>query len=173
MKTLVATFHTPAALLRAAERAKSEGFPPQDALTPFPVDGIDGVLGLKQTDIRRWMGIAGFSAAAAAYALEYYSAVIDYPYDSGGRPLNSWPVFLLFPFELGILVAAITGFIRFLVHCGFPSPYHPLFEVRGIDRATSDRFFLAVETVKEETAENRLREVLEAEGASSISEVEP
>ncbi len=70
-------------------------------------------------------------------------------------------------------MAGITGFIRFLIHCGLPRPYHRLFDVRGIERATSDRFFLAVETVKEETAEQRLREVLEAEGASSISEVEP
>jgi len=54
-----------------------------------------------------------------------------------------------------------------------PTPHHPLFDVRGIERASSDRFFLAVETVKEESAENRLREILEAEGASSISEVEP
>ena len=92
---------------------------------------------------------------------------------SGGRPFNSWPVFLLFPFELGILVAGITGFIRLLIHCGLPSPHHPLFDVRGIERATSDRFFLTVQTVKEETAENRLRELLEGEGASSISEVKP
>ena len=105
MKTLVATFHTPEALMRAAEKAKAEGFPPEDALTPFPIDGIDGVLGLKQANIRRPMAFAGFSAAAFAYALEWYSAAIAYPYNSGGRPFNSWPVFLLFPFELGVLVA--------------------------------------------------------------------
>ncbi len=111
MKTLVATFHTPEALMRAAEKTKAEGFPPEDALTPFPIDGIDGVLGLKQANIRRRMAFAGFSAAAFAYALEWYSAAIAYPYNSGGRPFNSWPVFLLFPFELGVLVAGITGFI--------------------------------------------------------------
>ena len=173
MKTLVATFHTPEALMRAAMKAKEKGFPPEDALTPFPINGIDSVLGLKLANVRRPMALAGFSAAAFAYALEWYSAAIAYPYDSGGRPFNSWPVFLLFPFELGVLVAAITGFIALLIHCGLPSPHHPLFDVRGIERASSDRFFLAVETVKEQSAENRLRQILEAEGASSISEVEP
>ncbi len=154
MKTLVATFHTPEALMRAAEKAKEEGFPSEDALTPFPVAGIDGVLGLKQANIRRPMAIAGFSAAAFAYALEWYSAAIAYPYDLGGRPFNSWPVFLLFPFELGILVAAITGFVALLIHCGLPSPHHSLFDVRGVERASSDRFLLAVETAKEESAEH-------------------
>ncbi len=173
MKRVIATFHTPEALMRAAAKAKSEGFRPEDALTPFPIEGIDGVLGLRQAGIRRPMAYAGFSAAAFAYALEWYSSAIAYPYNSGGRPFNSWPVFLLFPFELGVLVACITGFVALLIHCGLPSPHHPLFEVRGIERATSDRFFLAVDTVKEESAENRLREILEGEGASSISEVEP
>lgn len=174
MKTLVATFHTPEALMRAARKAKEEGFPPEDALTPFPIEGIDAVCGLKQANIRKPMAYAGFSAAAFAYALEWYSAALAYPYDFGARPaLNSWAVFLLFPFELGILAAGITGFITLLIHCGLPSPYHPLFDVRGIERASSDQFFLAVQTVKEERAEKRLREILEGEGASSISEVGP
>jgi ActD protein len=174
MKTLVATFHTPEALLRAAEKAKAEGFPPEDALTPFPIEEFEAVLGLKQASIRSPMAIAGFSAAAFAYALEWYSAALAYPYDSGARPpLNSWAVFLLFPFELGILVAGITGFIAFLIYCGLPSLYHPLFDVRGIDQATSDRFLLMVKTVWEENPEKRLREILEGEGASSISEVGP
>ncbi len=174
MKTLVATFHTPEALMRAAEKAKAEGFAPADALTPFPIKGMESVLGLKQANIRKPMAYAGFSAAAAAYASELYSAAIAYPYNSGDRPpLNSWAVLLLFPFELGILVAAITGFIALLIHCGLPSLYHPLFEVRGTDRATSDRFLLMVKTVREEDPERKLRELLDTEGASSIAEVEP
>ncbi len=173
MTKLVAAFHTPEALLRAAQKVKSEGFTPGDALTPFPLDGLEGILGLRQGNIRGPMAIAGFSAAAFAYALEWYSAAIAYPYNSGGRPFNSWPVFLLFPFELGVLAAGITGFIAFLIHCGLPSLYHPLFDVRGVERATSDRFFLTVGTSEEENEQKRLRELLEAEGASSISEVEP
>jgi hypothetical protein len=174
MKTLVATFHAPEALMRAAEKARAEGFTPEDALTPFPVAGIDNVLNLKQANIRKPMAYAGFAAAAGAYSLELYSAALAYPYNSGDRPpLNSWAVLLLFPFELGILAAGITGFVAFLIHCGLPSPYHPLFEVRGLDRATSDRFFLMVKTIREEKPERKLRELLEAEGASAISEVEP
>ncbi len=173
MTKLVAAFHTPEALVRAAQKAKAEGFPPEDALTPFPIEGIEGVLGLSQAGIRRPMAIAGFSAAAFAYALEWYSAAIAYPYNSGGRPFNSWPVFLLFPFELGVLAAGITGFIAFLIHCGLPSPHHPLFEARGIERATSDRFFLTVGASEKGDEDNRLRDILEAEGASSISEAAP
>ena len=59
MKTLVATFHTPEALMRAARKAKEEGFPPEDALTPFPIEGIDAVCGLKQANIRKPMAYRG------------------------------------------------------------------------------------------------------------------
>ncbi len=159
MKRLVAVFHTPEALVRAAEKMKAEGVTPEDALTPFPLDGLEGALGLQQPLIRKPMAIAGFSAAAFAYGIEWYSAAVAYPLNSGGRPFNSWPVFLLVPFEVGILAAGITGFITFLIRCGLPSPYHPLFEVRGIERATSDRFLLTVDASQSEDAETRLRQL--------------
>ena len=59
------------------------------------------------------MFIAGMLMAALAYGTEYYSAVIGYPYNSGGRPLDAWPAFMLVPFAIGILAAAIAGFITF------------------------------------------------------------
>ena len=58
------------------------------------------------------------SAASASRrwptALEWYSAVFDYPIDSGGRPLNSWPAFMLLPFAIGIFGAAICRLHRLL-----------------------------------------------------------
>ena len=75
------------------------------------------------------MFIGGVAMAAAAYGLEYYSAVINYPYNSGGRPLDAWPAFMLVPFAIGILVAAIAGFATLLVECGLPRLHHA--SVRG------------------------------------------
>ena len=113
MKTLVATFHTPEALMQAAQKAKAEGFALEDTLTPFPVEGIDGVLGLKKANIRRPMALAGFSAAAFAYALEWYSAAIAYPYNSGGRPFNSWPYSSSFRSSLACLSPGSLASLRF------------------------------------------------------------
>ena len=53
--------------------------------------------------------------ALVAYGTEYHSAVFSYPYNSGGRPFDAWPTFMLVPFATGILVAAIAGFITFLI----------------------------------------------------------
>jgi len=60
------------------------------------------------------MFAGGILIAAMALGGEYYTAVIDYPYNVGGRPLNSWPAVMLVPFATGILGATIAGFnIRF------------------------------------------------------------
>ena len=54
------------------------------------------------------MLVAGLTMAAFAYGLQWYSSVVNYPLDVGGRPLNSWPVFMLVPFEVGVLAAVIV-----------------------------------------------------------------
>jgi hypothetical protein len=96
--------------------------------------------------------------------------VIDYALNTGGRPLNSWPVFLLVPFEVGMLTAALSGFAAFLWNCGLPCLHHPVFDTAQFERATQDRFFLlAVQTGEEERSAS-LRELLNHSGALAVRE---
>ena len=106
------------------------------------------------------MLIAAIGVAAFAYGLEFWSAVYAYPIDSGGRPLDSWPVFLLVPFEVGVLAAAIAGFVALLALCGLPRLHHPVFEWDRIERATDDRYFLLLEAPDEAREGERLRSLL-------------
>jgi hypothetical protein len=131
-------------LCAAARNVRTRGFEPIDALTPCPVEGLDDILRLEDSPIRWPMLIAALAVAASAYAVEFWTAVYAYPIDSGGRPLNSWPIFLLVPFEVGVLAAAVAGFAALLVLCGLPRLHHPLFDCDAIERATSDRYFLLV-----------------------------
>ena len=89
-----------------------------------------------------------------------WSAIFAYPIDSGGRPLNSWPIFLLAPFEVGVLAAGLAGFAAFLVLCGLPRLNHPLFDWDRIERATDDRYFLLMAAPEDEQADTRLRALL-------------
>lgn len=171
MKWLVAVFESPEALVKGADKLKAEGCPAEDALTPFHVHGIEDALNTKRPPVRRAMAIAGFSVAAFAYFIEWMSLAIAYPFNSGDRPFNSWQVFLLVPFEAGVLAAGIAGFVTMLYTCGLPSLYHPVFDVRGIERATSDRFFLIVNPTTDERTEDRVRGLLVSEGAIFIEEM--
>jgi hypothetical protein len=141
---LLAEFVQARQLADAARAAGRYQYRLIDAFTPFPVEGVAELLPSRSSRIRPAMFIAGFAMAALAYGTELYSAVIGYPYNSGGRPLNAWPAFMLVPFATGILLAAIAGLTAFLWETRLPRLHDPLFAVEGFERATQDRFVLAL-----------------------------
>ncbi len=141
---LVAEFDDPAPLVDAARRIHAHGYRKVEAYTPYQVKELDDIL-----EEKRWLpaivlvgGICGF---LTAWGMEFYIAVIDYPTNVGGRPLNSWPSFIVIMFELTILFASLFAFFGMLSLCGFPRPHHQMFNLRNFARASSDHFFLCVE----------------------------
>lgn len=170
-RQFAAEFGTPEQLLGAARQLRDDGHILLDAFTPFPVAELDAVLPPKSSRIRLVMLVAGIAMAAFAYGLQWYSSVIDYPLDVGGRPLNSWPVFMLVPFEVAILAAVIGGFIAFLANCRLPRLHHPVFDIVGFERASQDRFFLLATASEAQQQGNSLRHELERAGALSVSEL--
>lgn len=170
-RPLLAEFPDPATLIAAARRMeRGAGFAVLDAFTPFPLEELEELVDAPGPRIRLAMFLAGFSTAAFAFGLQWYSAVIGYPINSGGRPLNSWPVFLLVPFEVGIFAAALGGFIALLWTTGLPQLHRPMFEMPSFERATQDHYFLLAKGENDRTSAD-LRELLRSAGALSITEV--
>jgi Protein of unknown function (DUF3341) len=167
---LIAEFTDANALLAAARDSQSAGDRVIDAFSPFPIEGLSELLGATSTRLRVAMAIGGLIIAGLMLGAEYYSAVIGYPVNSGGRPLNSWPTFVMPPFAVGILGAAVFGFIALMWETGLPRLNDPLFDVAGFDQASQKRFLLAIAPTSQSdmsvTAE-RLRRA----GAIAIREV--
>jgi hypothetical protein len=88
--------------------------------------------------------LGGICGALTAYGMQWYSAVIDYPLDVGGRPLHSWPSFVPITFELTVLFAAIAGVLGMLAMNGLPKLYHPVFNAPEFRLASQTRFFLCI-----------------------------
>ena len=141
-----------------------------DAFAPFPVEDLEQLIPARRSATPVTMLLAGFSTAVFAFALQWYSAVLDYPINSGGRPLNSWPVFLLVPFEVGIFAAALAGFIALLWSTGLPKLHNPLFDIPGFERASQDHYFLLARGESDETT-LELRHLLRTAGATRVTEV--
>ncbi len=168
---LLAEFASADTLRFVARTSRQAGLHPRDAFSPFPIEGLAETLGAPATALRAVMFGGGVTAAGLAYGLEWYSAVLAYPIDSGGRPLHSWPAFLLVPFAVGILAAAVSGFIAFMLQTGLPRLHHPLFEVGAVGRATSSAFLLALDLPPDSRALRHARKWLSDAGAIEIWQV--
>jgi hypothetical protein len=170
---LLAEFTDEKRFVAVARRARNNRYRLVDAYTPFPVEDVLELLEHRRSHIRVAMLIGGFAMAALAYGTEYYSAVISYPYNSGGRPFDAWLTFMLFPFAIGILVAAVAGFTTFLIETGLPRLHDPLFAVAGFERASQDRFVLALERPGADDERRRMIDELHGAGAAAVREVAP
>src|SRR5262252_6097744 len=169
---LMAEFAEPEALLEAARRSFAEGYRRMDAYSPFPIDGLAEAIGFRKTRLPLLVLIGGIIGCIGGFYLQYWVAVIDYPLNIGGRPLNSWPMFIPVTFELTVLVAGLTAVLGMLALNGLPMPYHPVFHVERFTGATRDRFFLCIEAADPKFDCERTRDFLQSLQPREVTEVE-
>jgi hypothetical protein len=169
---LMAEFETVDALFAATRRARQAGYRDMDAYTPYAVEGLAEELGESKSRIPLVVLIGGLVGASAGFLMQYWSMAIDYPFNAGGRPLNSWPAFIPVAFEMMILVASFSAFLSMLFMNDLPRPHHPLFNVPQFARASQDRFFLCIEATDPQFDPQRTLEFLSgAESHLGIVEV--
>ncbi len=170
---LMAEFDNPTALVAAAERARLEGYRNMDAYSPIPIEELNDALGLRRTRLPMLVLLGGILGGVGGYGLEYWSSVIAYPLNVGGRPLHSWPHFIPVTFETTVLGAALTAFVGMWALNKLPMPYHPVFNVPAFARASSDRFFLVIESTDPRFDRHSTQQFLEAQHPVGVSEVAP
>src|SRR3982751_785825 len=82
---VIAEFARPEPLLAATRAAYKAGYRKMDAYTPYAVDGLAEALGFTRTRVPLITLIGGIVGALTAYLMQWYSAVVDYPLNVGGR----------------------------------------------------------------------------------------
>ncbi len=142
---LLAEFENPTDLVVAVEKAHHAGYRKMDAYTPFPVEGLSEALGFRKTRLPLIIFFGGLLGGLGGFWMQYWCMAIDYPLNIGGRPLNSWPMFIPVTFEMTILIAAFSAVVGMLGLNGLPTPYHSLFNVPRFEAASRDGFFFCIE----------------------------
>jgi len=142
---VLAEFACEADFSRAMGEAREKGVRIVDGYAPFLPEAGRDPRDRGPLLVTIALAIAGFAAAGGFYLLEWWTATLAYPFDSGGRPANSWPAFIMAPFEFGVFCAGLFGFLALLALCGLPRPHQGLFAVEGAERLSQDRYGLALE----------------------------
>ena len=168
---VMAEFDAPAAFIAAAERTREAGYTRLDAFSPYPIEAVNDALDLPRTRLPWIVFFGGLTGTIAGYGLEYWSSVIAYPLNIGGRPLHSMPSFIIPAYETTILCAAFAAVIGMIMLNGLPRPYHPVFNVPQFAAATSDRFFLLIEARDPKFDITATRRFLEELGPLGVTDV--
>ncbi len=91
---ILAAFETPQTIYTACESVRDEGFRHWDALTPFPVHGLDRAMGVPPSKVP-WivLGMAIFGMLAG-FTIQWWTTAVDYPIMIAGKPFFSWPAWI-------------------------------------------------------------------------------
>ncbi len=168
---IVAEFTEPGEVLAAARQAHAAGFRRMDAYTPFAVEELAEALGQEHSGVAPITLACGITGGLTGFSMQWYAAVVDYPLNVGGRPLDSWPMFVPITFELTILFAALGTAIGMLVLNRLPQPHHAVFDTPFFEERSHSRFYLCIEAADPRFHPGEVRGFLEALKPAAIWEV--
>jgi len=169
---VLAEFDSAQALLDAANQVRIAGYTRADGFSPFPIHGLAEALGFRERWVSKIVLGAGITGLLAGWGLEYWTQVIDFPMNIGGRPFNAWVSFIPPAFETTILFASLSAVIGMIVMNGLPQPYHPVFNVPSFVRASQDRFFLAIEAADPKFDAQATRQFLAGLKAREVHDID-
>jgi len=113
-------------ILAAATKMREAGYKQFDAITPFPVHGMEEAVGIK----RSWIGwvtfVAGCTGASVGLGFQYWVAAVSWPLNIGGKPFFSAPAFIPIMFELTVLFAALSSVATMFIVNGLPKVNPPI-----------------------------------------------
>jgi hypothetical protein len=162
---VIAIFDDEDVLISGIKQLNAKGVKIKDVFSPYPVHGLDHLLGLKRTRISICAFLYGMTGTALALLMMWYMMIYDWPMDIGGKPnftlFKNLPAFIPITFEVTVLCAAhgmvLTFYLRSKILPGV-TPYVP------DHRMTDDKFVMELESTNVSETEAMLRQA----GASEI-----
>jgi len=165
----LALFESAPAIYHAAESVREAGYKRWDVLTPFPVHGLDGAMGLKRSRVPAFTLVGGVIGFCTGMFIAWYMGAYDYPLIVGGKPFFS-PIFP-FPvaYELTILLAAFGTLGGMFITNRLPMHYHPVMNYDKFRHLTDDKFAVVIEAEDELFSESDTRAFLENLGPEEVT----
>lgn len=139
-KHIIAVYDDEDTLVEGLKLINSHNIKVKEVYMPYPVHEVFQELKLKSKFT--WAAfLYGFFGASAVLAFLYYTAVIDWPLNYGGKPFNTFPSFIVITLILTILIVTIMSLLTFSVRAQiFPWKTAKIVDIR----ATDDKFVVVI-----------------------------
>jgi len=155
-------------LVEAAAKTRAAGYKKFEAISPFPLHGIDEAMGIPLSWIPWVTFIMGLTGCTFGVWFTWWASAVDWPVLIGGKPMWSLPAFIPVIFECTILLAALSSVGALLAICGLPKV-----DPAVIDPAlTSHKFALFVPETDAGYDPEKIERLFKEAGATEVKRTE-
>jgi hypothetical protein len=161
----VGLFHDPHSALAAAGKLKDAGLATPELMSPVPLHGVEEVLGEKKSVIKNFTFFGGLIGGISGFVLAAGTAVL-YLHPTGGRPIITFPPFLIITYEMTILFGIVFTVLGFFISAGLPALRNRVY----VPEAAVDKFAVTVACDNNEHFK-RAEAILREAGAEQVREM--
>ena len=151
----------------AARKVREAGFTKFDAISPFPLHGIEEAIGIKRSTIPYISFGAACVGLTAGLWLTWWTSVVSWPINVGGKPFFSLPAFIPIMFELTILFSALSSVTALIYYCKLPQFDPPVID----PDLTSHKFAIFIPQNDTGYDESKISSMLKGLGAVEVKKV--
>jgi hypothetical protein len=169
---LLGEFTDVSAVVLAAQKTRAAGYKIWDVHSPFPIHGIDAVIGIRPTVLPWLVLCGGLTGLASGLALQWFCNAFDYQIIVSGKPMFSLPANIPIIFECTVLFSALTAVFGMLGLNRLPLLYNPLFKSARFRRVTDDKFFIWIDESDSQFDEKATEDFLKSVGATVVERIE-
>ncbi|MBL0739755.1 DUF3341 domain-containing protein [Chryseolinea lacunae] len=165
---LVGVFEDEDVLLSGVTSVRESGVKIHEVFSPFPVHGLDEVLGYKRSRLPIAAFLFGLTGTSLALTMQIWMLGYDWPMIIGGKNFVSLPPFIPVTFELTVLLSALGMVATFMI----VSDLKPYRWPRQFDvRSTDDKHVMAIDLdLNHGKSKAEIASILKAAGASEVNE---
>jgi len=165
---LVGVFDDEDVLLSGVTSIRESGVKIHEVYSPFPVHGLDEVLGYKRSRLPIAAFLFGLTGTSLALTMQIWMLGYDWPMIIGGKNFVSLPPFIPVTFELTVLLSALGMVATFMI----VSDLKPYRWPRQFDlRSTDDKHVMAIDlALNHGKSKSEIASILKAAGASEVNE---
>jgi hypothetical protein len=162
---IIGIYEDEEALIKGAKGLREKNVEIEDFYTPFPVHGLDELLGIKRSILPYVTLAAGALGLSLALLMQIWMSEVSWPVVIGGKPFNSIPAFIPVSFELTILFGAHTTVAAFFaINKLWPGKKEQLFD----QGQTESKFIIAID--KSKTNLDEASSIMKSAGAIEVKE---